>query len=461
MLFSPRNDIVCVRVVGFHFSITFLLLAQLILVASGPLVAQEAEKTLRGWASAVEAWQRGQITPNRMVQDPDPSRRGLLVSYDIPPQRFPRGFHRSATYDDAIAALSFLVRGDRDGAAFTLHALARQVRSNGSLWFGYNTANDWPGEADHEGAIVRAGAVGWAGYALTNYLAHPSLCVGNRGCERERAFFLETARRLANYLLSLQVNQQGDARDGLLRVGYGVIKLSYRQDTNQVIEQYLDEPALEISTENNISAWFFLRQLAKLTGENRWGQAADRIQRGLLRATWNSALGQFNGGFKVDGSADSTKALDCASWGALFLLAAQEPEKASEALRAIEGTYAARDGEARGYRPYSDFPIYKDPEVGRYYFPENPRKEWRDFPLVWSEGTLGVALAYLRMGQADRARRVIEGLRPLQVKNSGLRYASRDLPYHMRDAPSVAACAWLVLVAEDLNGNPLAKDIWR
>jgi len=72
-----------------------------------------------------------------------------------------------------------------------------------------------------------------------------------------------------------------------------------------------------------------------------------------------------------------------------------------------------------------------------------------------------VAFAYLRLGDAERARRVLAGLRPLQDEGTGLRYASRAVPHEMTDAASVAASAWLVLVSEDLGGNPLAGEIWR
>ena len=120
------------------------------------------------------------------------------------------------------------------------------------------------------------------------------------------------------------------------------------------------------------------------------------------------------------GEADTVKSLDCASWGTLFLLAGGEREKARRTLEAIETYYPAQDGDALGYRPYFDLPIFKPSEVGEYFFPGNPRIEWRDFPLVWSEGTLGVALAHLRMGQIQRAGKVVAGisfiaLRRLQV----------------------------------------------
>ena len=343
-----------------------------------------------------------------------------------------------------------------------MHALARLIRPDGSLWFSYNTLNSWPDESYHESAIVRAGAIAWVGYAYTFYLIHAPPCSSDdRGCGRERAFFRESAVRLAEYLLSLRVEDPSDSRFGLMRLGYGTIELEYRKESDEVIEVYLDEPALGISTENNISAWFFLRQLGQLTGETRWIKSADQIRQSLLRAAWNQELGQFNRGFHARGEADTVKALDCASWGTLFLLAGGEREKARRTLEAIEAYYPAQDADALGYSPYFDFPIFKASEVGEYFFPGNPRLEWRDFPLVWSEGTLGVALARLRMGQTQRAGKVVEGLRSLQAEGSGLRYASREVPHQLADVPSVAASAWLVLVAENMAGNNLAQEFWR
>lgn len=429
-----------------------------------PLAAQTrgtSPRAWREWAASSERWLEGQVTPNRVVPDPDPARRRLLISYDVSPKDSPRAYHRSATYDNALAALAFLIAGQRDRAAWTLHALARLVRADGSLWAGYNIANEWPEEDDHGGGLVRAGAVGWVGYALTFYLAHQPPCAGDRGCDQERAFFLETAQRLATYLLSLQVNAPGDPCDGLLRLGFGSVRLAYRADANNVVEVYQDEPALGISTENNISCWFFFRQLAALTGDARSQQAADRIQSALLRAGWNDGFGEFSQGFDAGGTADGSRALDCASWGALFLLAAGDTARAAKALGIIEENFAVRSGPAAGYRPYSDNRIYGDPDVAKFFYPDNPDKRWRDLPLVWSEGTLGVALAWLRLGQAERARQLASGLGSLQMKDSGLRYASMSVPFQMGEAPSVAASSWLFFVAEALAGNPVASQIWH
>lgn len=416
---------------------------------------------LDDWATNSQKWLQTQVTPNHLVPDPDPSRRHLLISYDVAPGKSPTGFHRSATYDNALSAISFVIMRNPKAAALTLEALARLVRADGSLWFSYSTANSWPDEADHDSALIRAGSIGWVGYAFAFYLTHTPVCAPDDvGCAREREFFQSTAIHLADYLLSLECKEPDHPCLGLLRQGYGSIRLTYQAAQHEVREDYLDEPALGFSTENNISCWFFLRALGQVTRNSRWLEAADRIRRALLRVAWDPRISQFDEGFSRGGQRDPVKALDCASWGALFLLAVGDADKAAQALKSAE-TYVSQDRDAAGYRPYFDERIFPNFEIGKFYFPGDPRKQWRDLPLVWSEGSLGVALAYLRSGQADRARQIIRALQPLQVPGSGLRYASRAVPHQMSEAPSVAASSWLVFLAQAMAGNPVAEQCWK
>src|SRR5437016_5979978 len=121
----------------------------------------------------------------------------------------------------------------RDAAALTLDALARLVRPDGGLWFSYSTANSWPDESDHDSAMVRAGSIGWVGYALSFYLAHAPPCPAiNAGCVRERASLLAAAVRLGNYLLSLEATEPDHPARGLLRQGHGTIRLAYRPEAH-------------------------------------------------------------------------------------------------------------------------------------------------------------------------------------------------------------------------------------
>jgi hypothetical protein len=421
-----------------------------------------AAQTLEDWDISSQRWLEAQVTPNRAVPAPDATRRRLLVSYGNGSENTDQESDHSYTYDDALGAISFVMSGERDAAAYTLDALARLIRADGSLWFTYSTTESWPDETDHDSAMVRAGAVGWVGYAFAFYLAHTPPCApDNSGCVRQRASLEAAAARLAAYLVSLEATEPENPAHGLLRQGYGNIHLVYHAEKNDVLEDYEDVPARGFSTENNISSWFFLHTLGQVTGDSRWSEAADRIRAALLRVAWDEDLGQFDQGFTPGGQRDSIRALDCASWGTLFLIAIGETGKAQLALRHIDQYYASRDGSAAGYRPYFDDHIFPGFEVGKFYFPENPRKQWRELPLVWSEGSLGVALAYLRMGQADRARQIIDGLRTLRVGAGGMRYASRPVPHQMTDAPSVAGAAWLVFLAEALKGNPVAEQFWK
>ena len=101
-----------------------------------------------------------------------------------------------------------------------------------------------------------------------------------------------------------------------------------------------------------------LHTLGQLTSDARWSEAADRIRDALLRVAWDNKLGQFDQGFSPGGQRDTVRALDCASWGSLFLLAIGESSKAQQAIRHIDQYYASRDGDAVGYRPYFDDRIF-------------------------------------------------------------------------------------------------------
>ena len=96
-------------------------------------------------------------------------------------------------------------------------------------------------------------------------------------------------------------------------------------------------------------------------------------------------------------------------------------------------------------------PSTKIGKWGNGFFPDAPAKQWKDLPIVWSEGSLGVALAYLRLEDKKQATEILEGLEPLIQEDGGLLYASRDVPYHFSKLPSVAGTAWWVFLQEALE----------
>jgi hypothetical protein len=429
---------------------TIRLALVLALLAAPPAAraGTDAERSL--------AWLRGQLVPNARVSTLDPHRRGLLLSYG-PGAGRPGPLHRkSFVYDAGVSATAFALGGDPAAAARLLQALGRVQRPDGSFWFAYNADDGWPAEDDHDMAVVRAGATAWAGYGFVAYLEAHAGDASPRA-RRERALLLATARRTGDFLLGLQVAEPGAGR-GLLRGGRAHVALAPAPDGRSVSEVYEDRPIRWVSTEHNISSFFFLGGLARLTGEPRYAAAVAAIRDGLLGTLWQEDLGQFAQGVQEDGRLDRTLALDCASWGALFLLAAGEPARAARAVETAERVYRSADRGVGGHRPYHDKPVYAEPAVGRILLPEAPEARWRDLDVVWTEGSLGVALARLRLGDAARAREIVAAVLKLR-DGDGIRLASREVPFEMAGLPSAAATAWHVLVELSLR-TPAGPGLW-
>jgi hypothetical protein len=408
----------------------------LAIAVSGPSLAAEDSETVS------LQWIRSQIVPNQFISTPDPRRRGLVLSYG-PASSKPGPIHRkSFVYDAALAAIAFTMSGDHETAARILSALTRVQRQDGSFWFSYNVDNTWPEEGDHDMAIIRAGANAWVGYALAFYLERLP-ATDDRRAKREREAFLTSARKIGDFLLTLRV-------DGMIRGGHGAVRLGVTPDGKSVQEYYVDRPIRWISTEHNISSYFFLNALGRLTGDPRYMVAARDIRQGLLSKLWQEEMGQFAQGIGDDGTIDKTRALDCASWGALFLFAAGEKEKASRALRTAETIYRSWHGQIEGHRPYHEKPIYDDAQVQRLLLPDAPATRWKDLSFVWSEGTMGVALARARNGDAKRAAKLAADMLKMR-DGGGIRYGTRDFPYEFSASPSVAGTAWHIVVRQELK----------
>ena len=105
-------------------------------------------------------------------------------------------------------------------------------------------------------------------------------------------------------------------------------------DNGEPREVYVPGEVDWCSTEHNIDAFFFLRDLIELTGKPGYRLALDRVQNALLRS-FNDRLGQFNRGVSPR-EWDELMALDAASWGALFLMAVGEDGQARRAMSTVE-----------------------------------------------------------------------------------------------------------------------------
>ncbi len=370
--------------------------------------------------------------------------RSLFIPRDDPDYGYPgdatrrsgyRLEQRSFAYDAALAALVFTQAEDFSRAQEILRRLSELQQADGSLSFSYDVFL-----GDVADRYVRSGALAWVGTAAVEY----ERATGDQA-------YRPLAEGIARYLLGKQVTEangyeRSDPRYGSVLGGEGRYLADY---------EYVPEAIAWASTEHNIDAYFFLRDLGYVTKASEYAAAADLVKQSLLTNHWNAALGRFD-----QGVGDPARALDLVSWGGLFLRAVGEADKARQQLTLLSEfrveetgvetsgdpesynqTYRA-DGPIGGYKPYAESP-------GTYDAPPQ---------TVWAEGTWGAILLKLRLG--DDARADIEGMLRLQSADprGGFLQVTRGrraLPYELHAWPTVGATAWAAIV---LGGSEI---LWR
>jgi hypothetical protein len=337
-----------------------------------------------------------------------------------------------------------------------LSALYRNLQPDGSLFFAYNTRNDWPYPDDPQGAQIRSGALAWVGYAAVFYLEQR---VNEDPEFIENDFLagdiLDMALKIGGYLKEHQILEPEDQRYGMITGGRGTHKLVL--EDQEIKEVFVLGEITWVSMEHNVDAYFLFRDLGRLTGDDQWTEAASILYKGLL-TLWNPQAKQFYRGVRLETGLDLSLPLDGASWGYLFLYSVGDNRKQRLALQKIDEVFLS-NGQFRGYRPYGDEYVYESYQINQWYFPEDTPMKWSDLDFVWTEGSLGVAAAYARGDRDQDAIQILRDTIKLMVQG-GVRYASLEVDYQFNNDPSVASTAWFIMVAEILKGNPHAKYFW-
>lgn len=354
---------------------------------------------------------------------------------------------RVATYDSALMVLVLIRRGTRAEAASVIEALRALQKEDGSLPFSFVLPRP-----DDTISYVRSGAVAWVGYAAAEYLD-----ADGGGPARPEALAL--ARGAAAYLMGRQVTVASDPRDGLVRGGAGAFR--YELDERGGVRERLERADIEwTSVEHNIDAFFFLRALARVTGESRYAEAATRIGRGLARA-WGADRGQLARGVSA-GGLDTLPMLDCASWGSIFLEAWGDRDRAETSASVADAGFGSRDPRtgARGHRAQSHGPVVEGDLLMRVLGSKLPARDWARLDAVWPEGSAGVALAAWKVGRAERARAILDALEPLRAQDGSLPTSTVEVPFVFDTRPSVAGTAWVELVRFELGRAPDHPTFW-
>lgn len=339
------------------------------------------------------------------------------------------------SYDNALAAMALLSEGRADQAAELLDALVwgvehdryqpgcvRNAYAAGEIvpppgwgdnaklpgWYDME-AHAWYEDAYQVGSNV--GNTSYVALALMHYAAE-----ANDPTRAER--YLDCARQLMDWVL----NTCSDGRDGFL-AGYD----GWPENGSETVHTYR-------STEHNIDAYAAFSQLAHMTGDARYDEAAQSALR-FVESMYDKDAGLFYTGTQADGTTPDTGnvVLDAQVWSALALGDAFAPYEA--ALQQLDNM-RTKEG---GYRFHAC-------DEGAY----------------WCEGTAFTALMHRLRGESSQADAAMNALVDAQLTGGLLPAATADglstgiylsdgSPWLYGTSPHVAPTAWFVMACNGYN----------
>lgn len=342
---------------------------------------------------------------------------GLLRSFDAAPEDHLHG--RAFSYDQALGLICATALEDAATARVLAQGLIRLQSGGGQQAGGFITSaaalNPEAGWAEY-----RTGNHAFATYGLLRHLA--TLADGDPW----RAQVELAAERGVDWLLAQQVT--GGPLDGLVRGGHGRFA-DGGFDQDWVVPW--------ASTEHNVDTWHTLRLADSVLSRPDASSAAEHLAQAVIDRLWigDSATGRFLQGRSPEGP-DTDEALDINSWGSLFLQASGRAEMAQTAFERTV-LFASRHPPVSGYAPRP-----------------GPQP-----PLVWTEGTCGVALAALRLGEGADAEQTVQALIPAGSPDGAWPGASRtDETMAMTSMSAVGAATWIILILQALDGGPSLWD---
>jgi hypothetical protein len=316
--------------------------------------------------------------------------------------------NQTYSYDQALVLLAMIASGERESAAAAARGLLLLQTTSGAEIGGFIFSGSQlsPSLGD---AAYRTGAHCFCLYAiLAYYQAWPD--------DAGQNFTLSITRAMAWLDRYLDPS-------GLYLGGKGVYTGGGAFNPNT--------PITWAATEHNIDAWFCWDLAYTIFSTGTYLTKANALKTAMMNLLWSNSLGRFLQGMGPGGVPDYGDPLDCHSWGAMFLVAIGDPTKASSIMTdAMLAPFKFTIDGLTGYAPaYAADPAYPDAT-----------------PTVWSEGTFGVALAFLAL--EDKARWIVtnQNMMAGQEKDGSYRYVSvKNVPYEWTNSKAVIGCAWGIM----------------
>lgn len=343
-----------------------------------------------------------------LVAQQDSNRRmiffteGLLPSYE--------GGTDCFTYDQALAAIAFITRGDLKRARQVLDFFDDTYRKEIKKYGRFIGFSDAYRKDGRWGETWAAGPNAWMLIAINHYTF-----------VSKDTRYSDLAETIAEWLISLQ-----SIEGGVIGGYYGN-----------------GEPMTWISVEHNFDSYAAFRDLGVLTGDRRCLGVAKEIKFWIENAAWNKDQNRFN-----MGRDNPNFATDQSSWAVLTL--------------------------GSGYGATLDFAIDKsltrklykvnNVEIEGFDFGSTYEKShYPDKDSVWLEGTAQMVLAFDRAGRKDESSHFLSELDKALTESSAHKNAS-GLPYAtnegttaygswvMQDRPlCISSTCWYIFAKEGFN----------
>lgn len=321
--------------------------------------------------------------------------------------------NQSYSYDQALVVLALVAAGERETAKEAVRGLlllqAGTAPEQGGFIFSGNQLSPTYGDQ-----AFRTGAHCFCVYALCKYYEAWPDDMGPSTSSTVTDAITAGLAWLDRYL----------GVDGLYLGGKGV----YSGGGGAF------EPNISITwaaTEHNIDAWFLWDIAYDLFSTPAYLTKANNLRAKMMQHLWRDDLGRFLQGMGPGLVPDYGDPLDCHSWGAMFLVAIGDPVKASQIMtdQMLEPFRFTLEG-LTGYAPaYAEDPAYPDAT-----------------PTVWSEGTFGVALAFLALNDKGRWITTMQNMMAGQEADGSYRYVSiKNVPYEWTNSKAVIGCAWGIM----------------
>lgn len=400
--------------------------------------------------------------------------------------------HRYWIYDAALAVFSYVLDGQTSRARDILDRIWVEQETSGDDIFDSVPGKLYPfpggnievGGVDHifrpRGSLpfscdyyigleftppyLRTGANAWLLAAACFYMIKTGTTT-----------YLTQCRLLADWMLLLQVTDPADARYGLFTGGEG----SFAGDSYK----FTFGSRTWCSTEHNLDCYMAYRYMYQVDRQDKYKQAFELCKDGLMTKAYIPSENRFAQGVHAvpdmgtPSNIDREYALDCFSWGGLFLTSIGEWGKAEAMYNQLFTQYepgkyffynqnktiivdanplnvntynakiAAPLGETyNGFMPFFDSFDFTGGINTLYHYPP-PHNN------IWPEGTWGVIMLGKRLGKdvSDLEDSMARLARIPECYGGPPAYTSTDspLPYEQHVWPAIAGAAWQVITQLD------------